>query len=137
MKRKVNRNKKSPLLACIATDTPPLSCWADGSVRVGNSRVPMERIVYAYRTGETPEEINQDFSSLELSDIYGALAFYFRHKDMLDAYIQARETDAANQRRKHEARFPAESIRERLLARKQTTSRSFHRAAGCSVGASH
>src|SRR5436305_1014340 len=94
-------------LALSDAQTPPLSCWADGSLRVGNSRIPAERVIYAYSDGDTPEEIKQDFPSLSLSEIYSVLAFYLRHKDEIDAYIQRRQSDATKTRQ--EIGAPTES----------------------------
>ena len=36
----------------------------------------------------TPKQIVEQLDSLTLADVYGALAYYHRHKDELDAYLQ-------------------------------------------------
>jgi uncharacterized protein (DUF433 family) len=51
-------------------DTIPLSKDVHGVYRVGNSRVTLDLVVRAFNRGATPENIAQDFPSLQLADIY-------------------------------------------------------------------
>jgi uncharacterized protein (DUF433 family) len=96
-----------------------LECWEDGTIRIAGSRVPFDHIVDSWAHGETPEAIVQEiFPSLELSDVYAAIAYYLRHREEVDAYLcdrrERREEAVAELLRL----FPQEGIRERLLARR-------------------
>jgi len=42
--------------------------------------VPLDGIIYAFRSGASPESIRQDFPTLTLEQVYGAITFYLRHK---------------------------------------------------------
>jgi uncharacterized protein (DUF433 family) len=36
--------------------------------------------VYSFKAGDSPETIRQNFSSLTLEQVYGAIAFYLAHE---------------------------------------------------------
>lgn len=95
----------------------PLGVDAYGVVRVGRTRIPIDRVVYAYNHGETPEEIVAGFDTLQLADVYATIAYYLHHRATVDAYLTRREEEAAELRREIEARWPPDGLRERLLAR--------------------
>ena len=72
-----------------------------GNLFVGSSRVSLENIISARARGETPEQIRDNFPSLTLAQVYGAILYYLEHQDALDAWFtknQRRldEADAAN-----------------------------------------
>lgn len=51
---------------------------------IGSSRVSLENIVIAYQRGETPEQIQENFPSLSLAQVYGALVYYLEHQAAID-----------------------------------------------------
>ena len=57
----------------------------DGGWRVAGSRVSLDSIIYAHREARTPEQIVESFPTLSLEQVHGAIAFYLRHRDLLDA----------------------------------------------------
>ncbi|MEI6232880.1 MAG: DUF433 domain-containing protein [Planctomycetota bacterium] len=101
----------------IEAEAPPLTQWDDGSIRVANSRVPLERVVCAYNSGDTPEEIRQDFESLSLTDVYRAVAYYLGHKTVVDNYMKTRMAEATRNFESHPDSNDTNGIRERLLNR--------------------
>lgn len=102
----------------LAALTPlPLSQDAHGVLRVGGTRVTLETVLYAWRQGETPEQIVQDYDALALADIYTIVAYYLRNRDALDRYLAERESASASVRREYKARFPLTELRERLSRR--------------------
>lgn len=103
----------------LTATPPPLTLDADGTVRVGGTRVPLDTLVVAFKEGATAEEIVQRYPSLALADAYAALAYYLQHQPAVDAYLRQREQHAAEVRREIEARFPPDGIRARLLARRE------------------
>lgn len=68
-----------------------------GNLFVGSTRVSLENIIVARARGETPEQIRDNFPSLALAQVYGAILYYLEHQDALDAWF------AENQRRLDEA----------------------------------
>ena len=60
-----------------------------GGWRVGNSRVSLDSIVHAYRDGQSPEAIHDDFPSLSLAQIHGAIAFYLHNRAEVDRHLAA------------------------------------------------
>ena len=97
----------------------PLQRHGDGTFRVANTRVSLDTVVGAFRSGATAEEIAQDYSSLKLSDIYAVIAYYLRHEAEVESYLRERRARAAEVRRQNEARWPSRDLRRRLLARRQ------------------
>jgi len=65
----------------------------EGGYYVASTRVSLDSIVYAFRGGESPETIQQNFPSLSLEQVYGALAFYLGHQAEVDANIRQGEED--------------------------------------------
>jgi uncharacterized protein (DUF433 family) len=65
----------------------------EGGYYVAGKRVSLDSIVYAFREGESPETIQQNFPSLTLEQVYGAIAFYLGHQPEIDANIRQGEED--------------------------------------------
>ncbi len=101
-------------------EAPPLETDKDGVVRVGNSRVTLDLVLEAFKDGLTAEEIVQEYTTLDLVDVYGVIAYYLRHVNEVEAYLKKRQEGAAEVRRQNEARFDSTGIRERLLARRKS-----------------
>ena len=59
----------------------------NGGFYVAGTRVPLESVVYAFRLGESPEMIRQNFSALTLELVYGAITFYLANKAAMDEYL--------------------------------------------------
>lgn len=65
----------------------------DGGYYVAGARVSLDSIVYAFRGGESPETIQQDFPSLTLEQVCGAIAFYLGRQAEIDANIREGEEE--------------------------------------------
>ncbi|MGK7897596.1 MAG: DUF433 domain-containing protein [Xenococcus sp. (in: cyanobacteria)] len=103
----------------ISVEPAPLEIDSNGVVRVGKTRVTLDTIVMAFLEGATAEEIGEQYTSLQLSDIYSVIGYYLKHKAEVDAYLSERQRQAAAIRQKIEQRYNPIRIRERLLAIKQ------------------
>ena len=102
----------------IEAQPVPLEPSDDGVIRVRGSRVTLDTITGAFRAGSTAEEIQLQFSTLSLADIYAVIAFYLGHRDEVEGYLRERAIERGRIRSEVEARFPPDGIRERLLARR-------------------
>lgn len=98
-------------------DTIPLVLDAHGVYRVGRGRVTLDLVVRAFQRGATPEEIAQDFPSLELPDIYQVLGYYLKHASELTGYFERRAREEQGILDAHPEWSP-KGLRERLLARR-------------------
>ena len=65
------------MVIAIKTEPLPLKVDQDGVVRVGGTRIPIDRVVYEFNTGATPEEIVLRYDTLRLDDVYFAIGYYF------------------------------------------------------------
>ncbi len=101
----------------LTADPPPLTSGSDDVVRVGGTRVTLDTVVEAFREGLTPEEIQQQYPSLELAHVYSAITYYLHHRTEVEEYLEGRARQREQVRREVEARFDPTGIRERLLAR--------------------
>ncbi len=96
------------------TQTAPLTLWEDGSIRIGSSRIPIDSIVQEFNCGATAEQIQDDFPTLTLREIYGAISYYLEHQSRVDDYLERREQDAAQVRLEVENPTRAEVLRRRI-----------------------
>jgi uncharacterized protein (DUF433 family) len=103
----------------VTPESPPLVTDADGVVRIGSTRVTLDTLVAAFREGLTAEGIVEQYPSLLLADTYSAIGYFLRHPDEVGAYLQGRQSLAAEVRRENEARFDPNGVRARLLSRRQ------------------
>jgi len=101
----------------METEPVPLREDSEGVIRVGGTRVTLDTVLAAYMKGSTPEQIAQDYSSLETADIYGAIAYYLRHHDEVEEYLLRRRQLSEAVRKELKDRFPADGLRERLESR--------------------
>lgn len=103
----------------IHTDTPPLRSDASGAVRIGETRVLLELVIRAFQDGATPEAIVQRYPSATLADVYAVIAYYLRHREVVERYLAERDRLAEAMRQRIEAhQGDLSEIRSRLLARR-------------------
>jgi uncharacterized protein (DUF433 family) len=122
-----NQEVRDILLAGAAM---PLTIHSDPSVfrlddsdtiRIGKTRVTLATLVAVFNNGETPEQIAQDFPTLDLADIYSAMGYYLRHRDEVDAYLDDRERQAEQSLQEFYKKYPKSNgneLREKLMARR-------------------
>ena len=105
----------------IAPLPVPLTRDDTGTWRVGGTRIPLERVIEAYKDGAPPETIVRWFDSLRLADVYAVLSYYLNHPQDVEEYMRARDAAAAEIRRKIEAgQSPRPGMRDELLARQRS-----------------
>ncbi|MCP3964630.1 MAG: DUF433 domain-containing protein [bacterium] len=101
----------------LAAEPVPLTTGEDGVIRVNGTRVTLDTLVSSFAEGATPEEIAQDYSVLNLADVYAVISYYLRHRSEVDQYLQHRDQQRAAVRRDNERRFDYRELRQRLLSR--------------------
>jgi uncharacterized protein (DUF433 family) len=91
----------------------------DGAIKVADSRILLDVIVEEFENGSSPERIAQDYDTLKLADIFGAITYYLQHKAEVTEYIRQQEQEGEELRRESEARHPDRAdLRAKLLARR-------------------
>ena len=101
----------------IPLEPAPIETDAYGVVRVAKTRVTLDTVVTAFLEGCTPEEIKEQYPSLQLADIYLVIGYYLRHQDEVHNYLAERQRQSDLIRQETEQRFNPVGIRDRLLAR--------------------
>ena len=59
----------------------------DGNYYIAGTRISLDSIVHAFRRGESPETICQNFELVRLEEVYGAIAQYLANQAALGAYL--------------------------------------------------
>jgi uncharacterized protein (DUF433 family) len=96
----------------------PLNAGDDGVIRVAGTRVTLDTVVAAFQQGATPEEIVQQYDSLDLGDVYAVIGYYLRRRSEVETYLREGQNQSEKVRRENESRFNPTGLRDRLLARR-------------------
>ncbi len=98
----------------------PLSTDEAGVIRVSDTRVSFDSVIFAFNEGATPEEIVQQYPPLNLPDVYAVIGYYLQHRAEVEDYLENRLAERLELRKELEARSDSQDIRERLLARQRS-----------------
>lgn len=64
----------------------------DGGYYLADSRVGLDVIVQRFKDGSSPEAIFRSFpAARSLEKVYGAITFYLRNKEKVEAYLAKQE----------------------------------------------
>ncbi len=105
------------MIATPLIEQIPIRVDEQQRLRIGNTRVLLDLVIYSFRVGSTPETITEQYPSLSLDDVYLAIGYYLRHRSEIDDYLVGQETEAETFRREYELSHPPTLTREVLLAR--------------------
>lgn len=94
----------------------PLTQTETGDIFLEGSRIPLETLVLAFNSGDTPEDFVSDYPHLKLADVYAVLSYYLRHREEVDAYV-AKQQEGAEQLRQANP-YPATPLRHKVLTRR-------------------
>jgi len=101
--------------------TIPLTITEFGTIRIGQSRVSLDSVVYHYKQGATAESIAESFPSLNLPDIYAVIAYYLANRETVEEYLRQQETEADALQQQIESdptqQKATNQLRERIRAR--------------------
>jgi uncharacterized protein (DUF433 family) len=86
------------------------------------SRVSLESVIFLFLDGASPKTTVDEFPTLSLEQVYGAITFYLADRAKIDAYLTESEGYWEEARKNHSP-IPL-ALRERLeRARRELTSR--------------
>jgi uncharacterized protein (DUF433 family) len=117
------KGKQMTLLDVLIAKPPPLRVDGQGAVRIGKTRVTLDTVVGAFKSGCTIEDILRKYPSLEMTDAYAAITYYLWHPGEVEAYMEQRRRQAEELRRRNEPHSPPPGLSERLLARRPVNTR--------------
>ena len=100
-----------------ATVPAPFTTDEHGVVRIGTSRVMLERVVSAFDAGASAEEIVVSYPTLELADVYATIAFILNNRPEIDVYMAESRAHADRMQQKWEERYPTHELRRRIRER--------------------
>lgn len=88
-------------------------------LRVGNTGVTLETVVWTFHAGASPEDIVDQFPSLDLADVYEVIAYYLRHREEVDCYLAGRQSEYARAIDVLEAAIPPNALQNRLRSHRR------------------
>jgi uncharacterized protein (DUF433 family) len=97
----------------------PLILGDDGTIRIKDSRVRLEVIVRQFKQGATAEQLLEDFPSLTLRDIYGAIYYYLDNTETVEDYMRQQEDSAVEMRAYLDSHLDSAALRTPIRARHQ------------------
>jgi uncharacterized protein (DUF433 family) len=100
------------------TQTAPLTKGEDGTIRISGSRVTLDSLVGEFKRGATAEQIQEDFPSLGLREVYGAIAYYLEHMEAVEEYLQQQKKAGEETRIWIESKQETNHLRQRLQVRR-------------------
>lgn len=106
-------------LFAVAIEPEPVPLVRDqaGRFMVPNSRISLDVLVAAFKRGESPEAIHENYESVSLADVYAILSFYLRHRDEVEGYLAEQVQLGAELQARIEEIHPPDGLRAKLLAR--------------------
>lgn len=107
--------------ATIEPEPVPLVRDQAGRLMVPGTRISLDILVAAFKRGESPEAIHDDYETVSLADVYAILSYYLRHRHDVEAYLDEQEREGAALQARVEETYPMpEGLRAKLLARLDT-----------------
>lgn len=71
----------------MSTAADYVSVDEHGVMRVGQTRVMLDSVLASFVEGCSAETIVQQYPSLSLEEVYGAITFYLGNRETIDAYL--------------------------------------------------
>jgi uncharacterized protein (DUF433 family) len=84
---------------------------------IRGSRVSLDSVVYGFLNGESAETIRDNYPTLSLEQVYGAIAYYLAHQVVIDPYLETKHVDFEKARRSQT--HVSNGLRARLLSARE------------------
>jgi len=107
------------MASIVGTIPKPVRMDSHGVLRVGNTRVSLDSVVYGFNRGEDAAEIQRNFDTLSLAEVHAAIAYYLHNKAEVEQYLDEQKIIQEEIRARIERDFPPRVTREMLLKRKR------------------
>lgn len=109
-------------LTASAIEPEPVPLIRDqvGRLMVPGTRVFLDVLVAAFKRGDSPEAIHDNYETVPLADVYAIFAHYLRHRAEVEEYLAEREREGAKGQARIEAISPSDGLPATLLTRLNT-----------------
>ncbi len=89
--------------------------------RVADTRISLDSVIVNWLNGESPESIVENFYTLTLESVYGALAYYLANREEIDEYLRQSNVEFEMLRQKswEDMRINRPQLYQKLTAAKQ------------------
>lgn len=108
-------------MTAVALEAEPVPLVRDaaGRLMVAGTRVPLDTLVAAFKQGESPEAIHENYDTVALADIYSILGYYLGHRPAVEAYLAEQERLGEELQARIEAAVRPDDLRAKLMARSE------------------
>jgi uncharacterized protein (DUF433 family) len=65
----------------------------NGGYYISATRVSLDSVVYSFHRGSSPDAIQAEYPVLNLSQVYGAIAFYLDHRSAIDQHLEEKQQE--------------------------------------------
>jgi uncharacterized protein (DUF433 family) len=114
----------------LHTDPVPLRMDEHGALRFAGSRVTLDVVLADFKNGLPTETIARGYDTVAPADVYAAIAYYLRHTEEVEAYLQRRNDEAELLKKRFEDRYPVRAELATKLRAPQTGGTTTHDPAG-------
>ncbi|WP_460833754.1 DUF433 domain-containing protein [Nocardioides hungaricus] len=83
---------------------------------VPGTRISLDILVAAFKRGESPDAIHEDYETVALADVYAIFSYYLRHRAEVESYLAEQARLGTELRERMEEIYPPQGLRARLLA---------------------
>ena len=73
----------------MALPESPYIDLRDGACRIAGTRVGLASIIAGFQEGESPEKLAEEFPTVTLAQVYGAIAYYLENQKLIDDFFAA------------------------------------------------
>jgi uncharacterized protein (DUF433 family) len=94
---------------------PYMTLDEHGVRRVAKTRISIDSVVLAFQQGDSAEEIQRNFPSLSLEQVYGTITYYLADQKEVETYLQQQRARWEQSRAKTDAKPSAALDRLRKL----------------------
>lgn len=84
----------------------------NGGYYLTGSRISLESLIWVFLQGASPETLVEEFPTLTLEQVYGAITFYLANRAEIDGYL-AQTEELREEAQRSQIPLP-EPLRERL-----------------------
>ena len=98
-------------------NTVPLHYDRFGVIRVNGSRVTLETLVTAFKLGDPPAQIADDFPTVSVEQVNAVIDWYLTHQSEADPYLAWQEMEGERLRREIESQPGYAALREEVKRR--------------------
>jgi uncharacterized protein (DUF433 family) len=75
----------------MAYPASPYIAERDGGLYIAGARVSLDSVLIRFREGASPDRIVHCFPTLELFQVYGAIAYYLENEEAINGYLEEGE----------------------------------------------